>query len=79
MEGLTKPERLSVGPNDSEDAKQWKYWARTFENYIESVEQARPEGDPPVNKLLLLINSIDFKVYDYIEDSKTRSLRKHIG
>ena len=71
MERLTKPERLSVDPNNPEGAKQWKHWVRTFENYIESVEQAKPEGDPPVNKLRLLINSIDFKVYDYIEDCET--------
>ena len=46
MERLTKPERLSVDPNNLENA-----WVRTFENYIESVKQARPEGDPSINKL----------------------------
>ena len=77
MERLTKPERLSVDPNNPEGAKQWKHWVRTFENYIESVEQARPEGDLPVNKLQLLINSIDFKVYDYIKDCALNTLQKN--
>ena len=47
MERLTKPERLSVDPSNPEGAKQWKHWVRTFKIYIESVEQARPEGDSP--------------------------------
>ena len=51
MEKLTKPERLSVDPNDLEGTKRWKHWVRTFENHIESIEQARQDGDPPINKL----------------------------
>ena len=41
MKRQTKSERLSVDPNNTEGAKKW-----TFENYIESVKQAKPESDP---------------------------------
>ena len=63
-----KPERLSVDPNSQDAAKQWKHWARTFDNYLESLEQERRDGDPAINKLRILTNSVDYKVFDYIED-----------
>ena len=66
-----KPERLSVDPNSQDAAKQWKHWARTFDNYLESLEQERRDGDPAINKLRILTNSVDYKVFDYIEDSES--------
>ena len=66
-----KPERLSVDPNSQDAAKQWKHWARTFENYLESLEQERRDRDPAINKLRILTNSVDYKVFDYIEDSES--------
>ena len=66
-----KPERLSVNPNRQDAAKQWKHWARTFDNHLESLEQERRDGDPAINKLRILTNSVDYKVFDYIEDSES--------
>ena len=63
-----KPERLSEDPNNQDAAKQWKHWARTFHNYLESLEQERRDGDPAINKLRILTNSVDYIVFDYIED-----------
>ena len=71
IEKLPKPERLSVDPNDPEGAKRWKHWVRTFENHIESIEQARQDGNPLINILRILVNAVDFKVFDLIEDCTT--------
>ena len=71
MEKLTKPERLSLDQNDLEGAKRWKHWVRTFENHIESIEQARQDGDPPINRLRILVNAVDFNEFDLIEDCAT--------
>ena len=73
-----KPERLSVDPNSQNAAKQWKHWARIFDNYLESLEQQRRDGDPAINKLRILTNSVAYKVLDYIEDSEfLRRLSPH--
>lgn len=70
MNKLMKPERLALDPNSSSAAKEWRHWKRTFENYIESFP-ARREGEPEINKLRILTNCVDFKVFDFIEDSAT--------
>ena len=44
---------------------------RTFDNYLESLEQEKRDGDPAINKLRILTNSVDYKVFDYIEDSES--------
>ena len=62
-----KPERLSLESSEVDATKRWKHWHRTFENYLEALDQSRGEGDPAINKLRVLTNNVDFKVYDYIE------------
>ena len=64
-----KPERLNVHSNSPDAAKQWKHWTRTFENFLESLEQERRVGDPALNNLRILRKSVDCKIFNYIEDS----------
>ena len=71
MDKLLKPERLSVDLNSSETTKQWKHWVRSFENYLESIEQVRQENDPPISTLRILTNSFVFKTFDFIESCDT--------
>ena len=66
-----KPERLSIDSNDLEGAKRWKHWVWTFENHIESIKQARQDGDSPINRLRIPVNAVDFKVFNLIEDCTT--------
>ena len=40
-----------------------------FDNYLELLEKERRDGDPVINKLRNLTNSVDYKAFDYIEDS----------
>ena len=65
-----RPQRLSLDPNSPSAGKEWKHWIRTFENYLASFPE-RAEDEIPVNKLHLLINSVAYDVYDFIEECVT--------
>ena len=58
-----KPDKLSLDPTSPDAAKHWR---RTLENYLDSALGAEQEGRDAA-KLRVLINSVDFRVYDYIE------------
>ena len=50
--------KTKCGPNSQDAAKQWKHWARTFNNCLKSLEQERRDGDPAINKLRILTKSV---------------------
>ena len=58
-----KPDKLSLDPSSPDAAKHWR---RTLENYLDSALGAKQEGRDAA-KLRVLINCVDFRVYDYIE------------
>ena len=58
-----KPDTLSSDPSSPDAAKHWR---RTLENYVDSALGAEQEGRDAA-KLRILKNSVDFRVYDYIE------------
>ena len=70
MDKLLKPEQLCVDPNSFEVIKQRKHWVQSFENYSKSIEQAR-QDDHPINKLKILTNRVDFKIFDFIKSCNT--------
>ena len=61
-----KPDKLSLDPSSPDAAKHWKHWRRTLENYLDSALGAEQEGRDAA-KFRVLINCVDFRVYDYIE------------
>ena len=67
MKKLMKPERLSVDPNSSTAAKEWKHWHKTFDNFLSSF----PEQDEQVDKLKILVNYLGFEVYEYVEECQS--------
>ena len=62
MSKLLKPERLNLDPQSPNAAKDWKYWFKTFENFIIMCGADAPD------KHLSLINLISSDVYEYVED-----------
>ena len=62
MSKLLKPERLNLDPQSPNAAKDWKYWFKTFENFIIMCGTDAPD------KHLSLINLISSDVYEYVED-----------
>ena len=61
-----KPDKLSLDPSSPDAAKHWKHWRRTLKNYLDSALGAEQEGRDAA-KFRVLINCVDFRVYDYIE------------
>jgi len=54
-----KPERLSVDPNTSTAAEQWKHWRKTFDNYILSFPEAERTA---MNNLQVLVNCLAYEI-----------------
>ena len=59
---LLKPERLDLDSNSPTAAKEWKYWLRTFNNFIAECGNGAPD------KYRTIINLITHNVFDYVED-----------
>ena len=45
-----QPEKLSFDPNAASAEDEWKFWYKTFTNFVEAM----PRGDNALNKLSLL-------------------------
>ena len=65
MDKILKPSRLDTDTSSPTAAKEWKYWYRTFMNFIEE------SGDSAPNKLRALVNCVSPSVYELIEDCDT--------
>lgn len=70
MERLLKPRIFETDHNDPKAAKQWKYFFKTFENFLTKVEH-NEDDDEDANKLQLLVNHVSPDVFTYIEDCET--------
>ena len=64
MDRLLKPRVFETDHNATDAAKQWKYFFKTFQNFLSAV-------DASANKLQLLINYVSPDVYTLIEDCET--------
>ena len=59
---LLKPEQIDLDPNSPIAAKEWKYWLRTFNNFIAECGNVAPD------KYRTIINLMTHNVFDYVED-----------
>lgn len=66
-----RPKELAVDPSSPDSAKIFKFWFRTVEDFIASLEESRVEGSPPINKQRIIISCLSPDVYPYVEDSKS--------
>ena len=64
MERLLKPRVFETDHNAPDAAKQWKYFQKTFSNFLTEVGEN-------ANKLQLLVNHISPDVYLLIEECLT--------
>ena len=62
MDRFLKPERFSADPNQPDAAEIWKHWLCTFQNFLDSISEYKP------NELKTLFNYISPSVYRYIAD-----------
>lgn len=66
MDKILKPTRLEVDPDSSTAAKEWNYWLRTFENFIEESEVVED-----AKKLKVLIHHLSYHIYEYVSECTT--------
>ena len=74
MNKLMKPECLSLDPNSPTVAEEWRYWRRTFENYLDALPAEEDKGENAEvadTKRKYLTNSVDLNVFDYIENCQS--------
>ena len=64
MDTLLKPARLDLDPNSPTATKEWRYWHRTFTNFIDECGEKAPD------EYRTLVNYVSHNVYEYIEDCK---------
>ena len=57
-----QPEKLFINPNAATAEDEWKFWHKTFTNYIKAV----PRGKNALNKLNLLTAYLTAPVYKLI-------------
>jgi len=69
MDKLMKPSCLDLDPSSSSACKEWRHRRKTFENYVEELDQQRE--DRAVDKLKLLIKCVSHTVYDFTEECET--------
>ena len=73
MDKFLKPERFSTEPNSVKSDQEWIHWLRTFENFIQHLEDATDAG-----KLQLLINYVSHSVYEFISECRSYDEAKNI-
>ena len=65
MERSLRPERFDVLADSSSAEKEFNYWLKTLQNYLEALPQEN------LDKLKVLTNHISASVYEYISEETT--------
>ena len=71
MDKLLKPGKLSIDANSASAAKEWRYWKRSFDSYINKYLEVTEDGNEEIKKLEALISRTTPKVFDYIDHCTT--------
>jgi len=62
-----KPATLDIDPNGDSATELWKHWKKTFDNFIDQLEEERTEGSQELNKLCLLTNLTSADLFEFVE------------
>ena len=65
---IPRPKDLTVEPNAVDAAKVFKYWLRTVEDYIATLEDIRERDSPEVNKTRVIRSFLSPDIYPHIEE-----------
>lgn len=63
---ILKPKELSCDPNAPDSSKIFKFWLRTVEDFIASLQESSP-GDS-INKVRIIISCLSPEIYPFVED-----------
>ena len=64
-----QPEKLSVDPNSPTSKDEWKFWLKTFTNFVEVMPTG--EGEAQINKLNVLTTYLTAPIYKVIAEETT--------
>ena len=67
---LLRPKELTCDPNSPDAPKIFKFWLRTVEDFIATLEENAP-NESTINKVRILINCLSPDIYPLIEEEKT--------
>ena len=51
---MVKPKELTITPESYDASRVFTFWLRTVEDFIESLSESRREGDPAINKRIII-------------------------
>lgn len=77
-----KPDRLDADPHTPDAGKVFKFWLKSFELFLETLQEERQARQSPTSssanasvpealKLRLLLTSLSPAVFEYVEDAQT--------
>ena len=71
MEGqyVPKPKDLTADSNSSDAQRVFKYWLRTVEDHIATLNQIRREGAPEVNETRIIRGFLPPEIYPFVEEA----------
>ena len=64
-----QPEKLSVDPNSPTAEDEWKFWLKTFTNFVEAMPAG--EGEAQIDKLNVLTAYLTAPIYKVIAEETT--------
>ena len=62
-----QPEKLTIDPNLHLAEEEWKFWLKTFTNFVEAL----PRGENTVDKLKVLTAHLSALIYKLISEETT--------
>ena len=62
-----QPEKLAIDPNATSAEDDWKFWYKTFSNFI----TAMPQGDDALDKLSVLTAYLTAPIYKLVREETT--------
>ena len=65
MERILAPEKLTADPSSQSGEKEYKYWKKTFDNFITEC------GNDAPDKFRCLVKYVSASVYEHFADSST--------
>ena len=71
MEGqyVPKPKDLTADPNSSDAPRVFRYWLRTVEDYIATLNEIRRERAPEVSKTRIIRGFLSPEIYPHVEEA----------
>ena len=65
---LPLPKDLTADPNSADGPRAFKYWIRTVEDYLSTLQEYRKENEPEINKARIVRSFISQDIFALVEE-----------